>query len=654
MIVLGCKNLCKNYGVDVILEDVSFNVNKGERVGIVGENGAGKTTLLNILAGCVKQDSGDILIGKNIKIGYLRQNQKSEYDKSVLEVAEESFVHLKEKDAELEKMQCRLTDAIEDGDESEINRLTQNINDLLEELAEKEFYSYKNKVKSILQNMGFSEEYFYKNVKELSGGEKTRLALACLLLRQPDIMLLDEPTNHLDIMTIGWLENYLAGYKGTIMVISHDRYFLNKITNKTMEISNGKARLYSGGYDFYAMEKAAVREAEMRAFEKREKEISRQKEIIRRLKQHGTEKLAKRAASREKALDKMEVSEAPADERKGMKLKFKQSFQSGRDVVLAENISKSFGYGKTKRELFSNVNLDIKRGEKICIVGDNGIGKTTLLKIIKGDVSQSEGYIKQGHNVKIAYYDQNQELLKDESTVIEELHSAYRLYTQGELKGILAQFLFRGDSVNLPVKSLSGGERARLALLKLMMQGANLLILDEPTNHLDIQSKEVFEKAVTDFEGTVIIISHDRYLLSKIPDKIVELTKEGARIYLGKYDYYEEKRNSIDVNKNLQYGEKNSKNEEMVSASSDYGKVSSKEEREKQKEKERIEKRLQREKETLEEEIQKLEDEIRDIELKLTEEEILKDYEKLAEIGENLNNLRERLQNKYEKWLQYD
>ena len=536
MIVLSANNLTKTYGTDVIIDKASFHLNAGDKVGIIGRNGAGKTTLLNMLTGELPCDEGEFFVSQNMRIGYLKQRDNFSSEGTVLEEIEGIFSGLRELENEI----AELSDKVAENphDTGLINRL-----DELQHRFDREGgYTYKSEMIGILNSMAFNESFYNKKISSLSGGERTRLALAALLLEKPDILLLDEPTNHLDIGTLKWLEQYLEAYRGTIMIVSHDRYFLDRTVNRIFEVENHKVYSYQGKYSDYAAQKKLRRETELRAYNNQQREIARQEEMIRRMKQRGTEHLAKRAASREKRLDMLERIERPESEMGKMKINFKENFPSGGDVIMAENLEKSFGRGAEHRELFHGVNLDIKRGERICILGPNGVGKTTLLRVLLGELTPDAGYLKIGHNVAFGYYDQGQLLLSDANTVLEELKESYRLYTDTEMRSILGRFLFRGEEVFLPVGSLSGGEKARLSLLKLMLSGANTLILDEPTNHLDIESKEVFEEALMEFPGTVIVVSHDRYFLQRIPTRILELTQDGVIEYLGRYDYYLEKK----------------------------------------------------------------------------------------------------------------
>ena len=632
MIVLSANNLTKIYGTDVIIDKASFHLNAGDKVGIIGRNGAGKTTLLNMLTGELPCDEGEFFVSQNTRIGYLKQRDNFSSEGTVLEEIEGIFSGLRELENEI----AELSDKVAENphDTGLINRL-----DELQHRFDREGgYTYKSEMIGILNSMAFDESFYNKKISSLSGGERTRLALAALLLEKPDILLLDEPTNHLDIGTLKWLEQYLEAYRGTIMIVSHDRYFLDRTVNRIFEVENHKVYSYQGKYSDYAAQKKLRRETELRAYNNQQREIARQEEMIRRMKQRGTEHLAKRAASREKRLDMLERIERPESEMGKMKINFKENFPSGGDVIMAENLEKSFGRGAEHRELFHGVNLDIKRGERICILGPNGVGKTTLLRVLLGELTPDAGYLKIGHNVAFGYYDQGQLLLSDANTVLEELKESYRLYTDTEMRSILGRFLFRGEEVFLPVGSLSGGEKARLSLLKLMLSGANTLILDEPTNHLDIESKEVFEEALMEFPGTVIVVSHDRYFLQRIPTRILELTQDGVIEYLGRYDYYLEKKS------------------QGISAKKYFSKVQEKsagdaaQQRRLKKEREAEERRRARLSEKLETEISELENQISELEHNLCKPENMSDYELLARLGAEREETEKRLAEAYDEW----
>lgn len=632
MIVLSANNLTKTYGTDVIIDKASFHLNAGDKVGIIGRNGAGKTTLLNMLTGELPCDEGEFFVSQNTRIGYLKQRDNFSSEGTVLEEIEGIFSGLRELENEI----AELSDKVAENphDTGLINRL-----DELQHRFDREGgYTYKSEMIGILNSMAFDESFYNKKISSLSGGERTRLALAALLLEKPDILLLDEPTNHLDIGTLKWLEQYLEAYRGTIMIVSHDRYFLDRTVNRIFEVENHKVYSYQGKYSNYAAQKKLRRETELRAYNNQQREIARQEEMIRRMKQRGTEHLAKRAASREKRLDMLERIECPESEMGKMKINFKENFPSGGDVIMAENLEKSFGRGAEHRELFHGVNLDIKRGERICILGPNGVGKTTLLRVLLGELTPDAGYLKIGHNVAFGYYDQGQLLLSDTNTVLEELKESYRLYTDTEMRSILGRFLFRGEEVFLPVGSLSGGEKARLSLLKLMLSGANTLILDEPTNHLDIESKEVFEEALMEFPGTVIVVSHDRYFLQRIPTRILELTQDGVIEYLGRYDYYLEKKS------------------QGISAKKYFSKVQEKptgdaaQQRRLKKEREAEERRRARLSEKLETEISELENQISELEQNLCKPENMSDYELLARLGAEREETEKRLAEAYDEW----
>lgn len=658
MIILSAKDLTKNYGVDTILENVSFHINEGDRIGIVGANGAGKTTLLNILSGELSADDGDFFVSQNTTIGYLKQKNNFNSDNVVIEEVEAIFSEIKEMENQLHDLAAKISELGADADETILNQYAH----LQDVFKNRGGYAYKSEMYGVLNSMAFGEEYYRKKIGTLSGGERTRLALACLLLEKPDLLFLDEPTNHLDIGTLKWLEQYLRSYKGTIVMVSHDRYFLDQMATRIFEVEHHKLKTYEGNYTAFAEQKKVRREAEMRAYNKQQTEIRRQEDMIRRFKERGTEKLAKRAASREKRLEHMERIDRPEAELGKMKIHFRQTYQSGNDVLYGENLAKSFGFGAGRKDLFSHVNFDIKRGERICIVGPNGVGKTTLLRILMEELAPNEGYLKIGHNVKFGYYDQGQQLLNDKATVMDEVHDAYRLYKDAEIRSILGRFLFKNDQVFLQVGALSGGEKARLALLKLMMSGANVLLLDEPTNHLDIDSKEVFEEALLDYPGTVIVVSHDRYFLNKIPTRILELEKDGLTAYLGTYDYYVEKKASIESGKKYlrelaaadkeKTAEGAGRKADDAAESQASSSMSSAEERALKKKKEAEQRRLAREKEKLEQLIETLENEVAEIEDKMCKPENLADHQLLAELDQKMNQTKEQLENAYEKWME--
>ena len=470
MIVLSASNLAKVYGTDVIIENVDFHVNNGDRIGLVGRNGAGKTTLLNMITGELTPDEGQIFIPVDLKIGYLKQRDNFDSENTVIEEINNIFEPLRK----LEEDIAKTADLVSKNPEDE--KLLHKLDEMQQDYDRRGGYTYKSEITGILNSMAFGEEFYHKKISTLSGGERTRLALAALLLEKPGLLILDEPTNHLDIGTLKWLEQYLSSYRGSIIIVCHDRYFLDQSVNRIFEIENHKLKAYDGNYTAFAEKKRQLRESEIRAYNNQRREISRQEDMIRRMKERGTEKLAKRAQSREKRLKNVELIQAPESQEGRMKIRFNQDFQSGNDVILTENISKSFGYGTGKKTLFDNVNIDIKRGEKICIVGRNGIGKTTLLKILLQELAPEKGRVKIGHNVAFGYYDQGQQLLNPRNTVLEEMKETYRLYTDTQMRSMLGRFLFRNDDVFLNVGDLSGGEKARLSLLKLMLGGANTLL----------------------------------------------------------------------------------------------------------------------------------------------------------------------------------
>lgn len=656
MIILSATELTKAYGIDVILDKVSFHVNEGDRVGIVGANGAGKTTLLNILAGKDRPESGSFFLSKDAVMGYLSQKDDFEPKGTVIQQVKGIYKKFEQMEAEIHRLSDEVAQMAGNGEAetSEYHRIFDKLTHLQDKFNREGGFSYKSEMRGILSGMAFGEDYYDKEISTLSGGERTRLALACLLMKQPDILLLDEPTNHLDIGMIKWLEQFLRNYKGTILMVSHDRYFLDGMTTGIFEIEGHRLSMYDGNYSRYAEKKRQKREADLKAYNKQQEEIERQEEMIRRFKSHGTEHLAKRAASREKRLGAIKRIEKPKEQLGKVKIRFHQEFESGNDVLLGEGLGKYFGFGTDRKDLFHDVNFDIKKGERICIVGPNGMGKTTLLKIMMGELKPSSGYLRQGHQVEFGYYDQRQEILTGSKTVMDEIHDSFRLYKDSEIRGLLGRFLFTNDQVFNTVDSLSGGERARLALLKLMLSGANVLILDEPTNHLDIDSKEVFEEALIQYPGTVVAVSHDRYFLNKIATRIFELNSDGITEFIGGYDYYEEKKDSIESGRKYINTLKEDEHTESLSLqrSGDADeKLSPAEERAIKKQKEAQERRTARERERLERMIAALEEEIEELQGEMCKEENLTNPKSLMELDEKVKSRQKELELVYDKWM---
>ena len=532
--VLMCQNISKSFADEPVLSGVSFRVEENEKVAVIGINGAGKTTLMRIITGELEPDAGEAYLAKNVRYGYLAQNQDLSGTKTVYETLKEAKRDVIAMEEEIRSIEERLKTA----DPDEAVELADRYTELAGRFQMVGGFAWKSGIVGVAKGLGFTEDDFDKTLDKLSGGERTRVALGKLLLLQPDLIILDEPTNHLDIAATSWLETYLRNYRGAVVIVSHDRYFLDRIVTKVVEIERTRATTYQGNYSAYSDKKAAARATLWHAYVNQQKEIKHQEEVIRKLKSYNREKSVKRAESREKMLDKMERIEKPVDVRDEMRIRLVPVYESGNDVLQAEHLTKSYG----DRVLFQDVSFTLHRGEHVAIVGDNGAGKTTLLRIINKLTFADEGAVRLGTRVKIGYYDQEQQLLHDDKTLFDEISDAYPKLDQTTIRTTLAAFLFTGNDVFKQVGSLSGGEKGKLALAKLMLSDANLLLLDEPTNHLDMTSREVLESAIAGYEGTVLYVSHDRYFINRTATRILDLTNEMLINYIGNYDYYAEHR----------------------------------------------------------------------------------------------------------------
>lgn len=532
--ILQCSHISKSFDGNTILNDISFHINEQEKTAIVGVNGSGKSTLLKILMGEYEADDGEIIIQKDAVIGYLAQNQDIDSAKSVLEEMQDA----KKDVIALEQELNDITEQMNHASGEELEHLIAKSDTLRHRFELAGGYTYHSELIGVLKGLGFTEEEFNKPVSALSGGERMRVALGKMLLTSPDLIILDEPTNHLDMKAIRWLEGYLSGYRGAVIIVAHDRYFLDRIVTKVVEIRQHKSTVYQGNYSQFSEKKQALLDTQMKQYLNQQAEIKHQEAVIAKLKSFNREKSVKRAESREKQLDKIERLDKPVEENTRMNLLFSPRIQSGNDVLSIEHLSKAFD----SEILFTDISFELKRGERVAIIGDNGSGKTTILKIINDLVKADAGTIRLGTNVEIGYYDQAHQVLHAEKTIFEELQDDYPSMTNTEIRNILAAFLFTDDDVFKQISKLSGGERGRVSLAKLMLSDANLLILDEPTNHLDIDSKEILERAVNHFEGTVLYVSHDRYFINRTATRILDLTQKQLVNYIGNYDYYLEKK----------------------------------------------------------------------------------------------------------------
>ncbi len=535
--ILSCQNISKAFIENKVLENISFHIEDYEKAAIVGVNGAGKTTLLRIIVGEMQPDSGLVTLSKDKTLGYLAQNSAVDTSNTIYD----ELLSVKKELIELEKRMHDCEADMKHAEGDALDALMKQYTTLTHAFEMGGGYTYKSEIVGVLKGLGFQEEEFTKSVATLSGGQKTRVALGRLLLQKPDLIILDEPTNHLDMNSINWLETYLLNYKGAVIIVSHDRYFLDRIATKVIEIDQTKATTFQGNYSDYAVKKEQLRVAAWNAYLNQQREIKHQEEVIEKLRSFNREKSIKRAESREKMLDKMEIIDKPTEVHTDMKLTLTPHIQSGNDVLSVENLSKSFG----SHQLFENVSFELKRGEHVAIIGDNGTGKTTLLKILNELLPADSGTFRLGTNVEIGYYDQEHHVLHTEKTLFDEISDDYPYLTNTEIRNVLAAFLFTGDDVFKRISDLSGGERGRVSLAKLMLSNANFLILDEPTNHLDIMSKEILEDALNNYEGTVLYVSHDRYFINKTAHRILDLTAHRFVNYIGNYDYYLEKHDTV-------------------------------------------------------------------------------------------------------------
>ena len=627
MIILSAQNIAKSFGVNAVLRDVSLTVQQGDRIGLVGVNGCGKSTLMRILAGLDAQDGGEISLVRGTRIGYLAQQNMVTSGETVwneLQKVYEPVFVMEKRLRELEDEMARAHT-----DEQRFARLSADYDRLTQRFEEADGYAWKSMVSGVLNGLGFKPAQYDQCVDSLSGGEQTRLCLARLLLQKPDLLLLDEPTNHLDMETLQWLENYLSAYKGSVLVISHDRYFLDHVCTGIVEILMGSSEQYNGNYTRYIAQRQERFESRMRAYEIQQKEIERQQAIIARYRMFNREKSIRAAESREKALDRMEKLEKPVDER-AIRFSFEARRRTGEDVLQLSELSKSFG----EKHLFRDLTLRVRAGDRIALIGPNGVGKSTLIKIVVGEEKPDTGFIRYGSNVDIGYYDQHQSTLHADKTVLDEVWDRFPQMEQSNVRGALGMFLFTGDDVFKPIHTLSGGEKGRVALTALMLRKDNLLLLDEPTNHLDMDSREVLEDALADFGGTIITVSHDRYFINRIANRIIEMQPDGVTEYIGNYDDYIERKNR------------------PVAVESEAGKT--KTELEKEKRREKMSRQALRQLKTRAQEAEKAvgakETEIAELEAQMADPTLYSDAQKAADVQRAYQKAQQELQTLYEQW----
>lgn len=628
--ILSCNNISKSFGTDVIIKSCSFNIEDHEKAAIVGINGAGKSTLLKIITGIEPADTGLVTLAKDKTLGYLSQQQNLNSDNTIYDELLSVKQYILDMEAQLRSIEKQMKSA----DDTALETLMKKYSDLNHEFELNNGYAYKSEITGVLKGLGFAEEDFTLNVNTLSGGQKTRVALGRLLLSKPDIILLDEPTNHLDMESISWLENYLLNYSGAVLIVAHDRYFLDKIVSKIIELDNGNATVFSGNYTDYASKKAILRNMQLKEYLNQQREIKHQEEVITKLKQFNREKSIKRAESREKMLNKMEFVDKPEILNDKMDIKLEPNVISGNDVLTVDNLTKGFD----GTVLFDNICFQIKRGERVALIGSNGTGKTTILKLINGIIPADSGSIYLGAKVNIGYYDQEHHVLDPDKTIFDEIRDAYPDLNNTQIRNTLAAFLFTNEDVFKYIKDLSGGERGRVSLAKLMLSNANFLILDEPTNHLDITSKEILENALNSYTGTVLFVSHDRYFINSTATRIIELANKTVVNYIGNYDYYLEKKDIL--------GAKPITNNISKSSSSAISKLNWQEEKVKQAQQKKIKNEIKR----TEERMALIEAEIEELDNMYADPAISSDTAKLMEIHTRKEALSKELDELYDKW----
>ena len=633
--ILSCQGISKSFGEKVILEDASFHIEEREKAALIGNNGAGKTTLLRIIMEEIHADAGQVVLAKDKRIGYLAQYQDVQGHLSVYEELLSTKQYIIDMEERLRAMEVQMKNASGE----ELDRLMNSYTRLTHEFELENGYAYKSELMGVLNGLGFTEEDFTKQVATLSGGQKTRVALGKLLISKPDILLLDEPTNHLDMESIAWLETYLLNYPGAVFIVSHDRYFLDKVVTKVIEIDAGQVRMYAGNYSAYAEKKAQLRDAQYKAYLNQQREIKHQEAVIVRLKSFNREKSIKRAESREKMLNKIQRIDKPIEVQGQMRLSLEPRVVSGNDVLTVEDLAKSF----PQQKLFSNISFQIKRGERVALIGNNGTGKTTMLKILNGLLDADAGSFSLGAKVQIGYYDQEHHVLHAEKTIFEEISDTYPTLTETQIRNMLAAFLFTGDDVFKVISSLSGGERGRVSLAKLMLSEANFLILDEPTNHLDIASKEILEEALNSYTGTVLYVSHDRYFINQTATRILDLTNQSVVNYIGDYDYYLEKKEEL-TEKYAPTAQEAT--EEAKEETSSEGKLTWQQQKEEQARKRKQENELKK----VEKRIEELETRDKEIDDTLVLPDVCTNVGRCAELSREKDKIQAELEELYEKW----